>query len=76
MKVIGKDNAKVIAAKKISFNHWQIRSIKFSSTTNLKEQIFLVIQLMQLLQNLKHYKNKNVKYGKALTDIASSAFKK
>jgi hypothetical protein len=32
MKVIGKDNAKVIAAKKISFNHWKIRSIKFSST--------------------------------------------
>jgi hypothetical protein len=32
MKVIGKDNAKVIAAKKSLSNHWKIRSIKFSST--------------------------------------------
>jgi hypothetical protein len=30
---------------------------------------------MQLLQNLKHYKNKNVKYGKALKEIASNHLK-
>jgi hypothetical protein len=59
MKVIGKDNAKVIAAKKSISGKGSLDPVNLAQR-NLKEQIFLVIPLKQLFQKIIKIKTKGL----------------
>ena len=72
MKVIGKDNAKVIAAKKSlsttgKLDQLNLAQQKFERANIFSDTIKAIVS--------KNYKNKNQGFGKALTDIAQMHLK-
>jgi hypothetical protein len=74
MKVIGKDNAKVIAAKKSLSTTGKLDQLNLAQQKFERANIFSDT-INAVVAKSKTFKNKNVKYGKALKEIASSHLK-
>jgi hypothetical protein len=72
MKVIGKDNAKVIAAKKSISGKGSLDPVNLAHNKYERANIFS--DTIKAIVS-KNYKNKNQKFGKALTDIAQMHLK-
>ena len=72
MKVIGKDNAKVIAAKKSISGKGSLDPVNLAHNKYERANIFS--DTIKAIVS-KNYKNKNQGFGKALTDIAQMHLK-
>ena len=72
MKIIGKDNAKVIAAKKSISGKGSLDPVNLAHNKYERANIFS--DTIKAIVS-KNYKNKNQGFGKALTDIAQMHLK-
>ena len=74
MKIIGKDNAKVIAAKKSLSTTGKLDQLNLAQQKYERANIFSDT-VNALVSKSKTFKNKNKEYGEALKEIASSHLK-